>query len=29
MTPRVAYELLLMLGFAAIGYHGYYAIMSH
>jgi hypothetical protein len=27
-TPRYAYELLLMLGFAAIGYHGYYAIHS-
>jgi Na+-transporting methylmalonyl-CoA/oxaloacetate decarboxylase beta subunit len=27
-TPRYAYEFLLMLGFAAIGYHGYYAIMS-
>lgn len=25
-TPRYAYELLLMLGFASIGYHGYYAI---
>ena len=25
-TPRPAYELLLMLGFAAIGYHGYYAV---
>jgi len=28
-TPRQAYEFLLMLGFAAIGYHGYYAIMNH
>jgi Na+-transporting methylmalonyl-CoA/oxaloacetate decarboxylase beta subunit len=28
-TPRYAYEFLLMLGFAAIGYHGYYAIMSN
>ena len=27
-TPAFAYELLLMLGFASIGYHGYYAIMS-
>lgn len=26
VTPRYVYELLLMLGFAAIGYHGYYAI---
>ena len=25
-TPRPAYELLLLAGFAAIGYHGYYAI---
>ena len=25
-TQRPAYELLLMLGFAAIGYHGYYAV---
>jgi hypothetical protein len=25
-TPRQAYEFLLMLGFASIGYHGYYAI---
>lgn len=23
-TPRYAFELLLMLGFACIGYHGYY-----
>jgi hypothetical protein len=23
-TPRPAFELLLLLGFAAIGYHGYY-----
>ena len=23
-TPRYCFELLLMLGFAAIGYHGYY-----
>ena len=23
-TPRLYFELLLMLGFAAIGYHGYY-----
>jgi Na+-transporting methylmalonyl-CoA/oxaloacetate decarboxylase beta subunit len=28
LTPRQAYEFLLMLGFAAIGYHGYYAIMD-
>jgi len=27
-TPRYAFEFLIMLGFAAIGYHGYYAIMS-
>jgi Na+-transporting methylmalonyl-CoA/oxaloacetate decarboxylase beta subunit len=27
-TPKQAYEFLLMLGFAAIGYHGYYAIMN-
>ena len=27
-TPRSAYELLLMLGFAAIGYHGYYAVAN-
>lgn len=27
-THRAAYELLLMLGFAAIGYHGYYAIIN-
>jgi Na+-transporting methylmalonyl-CoA/oxaloacetate decarboxylase beta subunit len=27
-TPRPAYEFLLMLGFASIGYHGYYAINS-
>jgi Na+-transporting methylmalonyl-CoA/oxaloacetate decarboxylase beta subunit len=27
-TPTAAYELLLMLGFAAIGYHGYYAIAN-
>ena len=25
-TPRLYFELLLMLGFAAIGYHGYYMI---
>ena len=25
-TQRLYYELLLMLGFAAIGYHGYYLI---
>jgi hypothetical protein len=29
LTPRYAYELLLMLGFAAIGYHGYYLTMGH
>ena len=23
-TPRLYFELLLMLGFASIGYHGYY-----
>ena len=28
-APRYAYEFLLMLGFAAIGYHGYYAITSN
>ena len=28
MTPRQAYEFLLMLGFASIGYHGYYAITA-
>ena len=27
-TPRQAYEFLLMLGFASIGYHGYYAIAN-
>lgn len=27
-TPRKYYELLLMLGFAAIGYHGYYMIQE-
>jgi len=27
-TPRSAYELLLMLGFAAIGYHGYYLAIN-
>jgi hypothetical protein len=27
-TPRSAYELLLMLGFATIGYHGYYAVAN-
>jgi Na+-transporting methylmalonyl-CoA/oxaloacetate decarboxylase beta subunit len=27
-TPRPAYELLLMLGFAAIGYHGYYIVAN-
>jgi len=27
-TERLYYELLLMLGFAAIGYHGYYLIES-
>ena len=27
-TPRYAFEFLIMLGFAAIGYHGYYAIVS-
>ena len=25
-TPRAAYEFLLMLAFASIGYHGYYMI---
>jgi hypothetical protein len=29
LTPRYAYELLLMLGFAAVGYHGYYLTMGH
>ena len=28
-TPRYMYEFLLMLGFATIGYHGYYAIVSN
>jgi hypothetical protein len=27
-TPRYVYEFLLMLGFSAIGYHGYYAVMN-
>jgi len=27
-TQRLYYEFLLMLGFAAIGYHGYYLIQS-
>jgi hypothetical protein len=27
-TPRYYYELLLMLGFAAIGYHGYYLLQE-
>jgi hypothetical protein len=27
-TPRYCYELLLMLGFAAIGYHGYYMFLE-
>jgi hypothetical protein len=27
-TRRLFYEILLMLGFAAIGYHGYYLIKS-
>ena len=27
-TARLYFELLLMLGFAAIGYHGYYLISS-
>ena len=27
-TPRLYYEILLMLGFASIGYHGYYLIKS-
>ena len=27
-TPRYCYELLLMLGFAAIGYHGYYMFIG-
>ena len=26
-TPRFYYELLLMIGFAAIGYHGYYMLI--
>lgn len=25
-TPRLYFEILLMLGFAAIGYHGYYLV---
>lgn len=25
-TPRLYFELLIMLGFAAIGYHGYYML---
>ena len=28
-TPRLFFELLLMLGFAAIGYHGYYTIVGY
>jgi Na+-transporting methylmalonyl-CoA/oxaloacetate decarboxylase beta subunit len=27
-TPRLYFELLLMFGFAAIGYHGYYMAMG-
>ena len=27
-TQRLFYEILLMLGFAAIGYHGYYLVKS-
>jgi hypothetical protein len=27
-TARLYFELLLMLGFAAIGYHGYYMLIS-
>lgn len=27
-TPQYSYELLLMLGFAAIGYHGYYLLVE-
>ena len=27
-TPRYAFELLLMLGMAAIGYHGYYLLLN-
>jgi hypothetical protein len=27
-TPRLFYELLIMLGFAAIGYHGYYLLRT-
>ena len=27
-TPRLYFEILLMLGFAAIGYHGYYLLES-
>lgn len=27
-TARLYFELLLMLGFAAIGYHGYYMLVS-
>lgn len=28
-TPRYLYELLLLFGFSAIGYHGYYMIQGH
>jgi len=28
-TSRFYYELLLMLGFAAIGYHGYYMVIGN
>ena len=27
-TPRLYFEILLMLGFASIGYHGYYLLHS-
>lgn len=27
-TPRRAFEMLLMLGFAALGYHAYYLLMQ-
>jgi len=27
-TQRLYFEILLMLGFASIGYHGYYLIQS-
>ena len=28
LTPRLYFELLIMLGFASIGYHGYYYLLS-